>query len=179
MSNTASITGHRIKVTACADGWFAGDVRVVTEKPWRPRRKQPAPEWPKPLNTETKIALGLDEYCNTVRLHDCRVCGALFIAHYTAHLCSPACVTAARAQRARAAHAWREANFPRPPSKAAHRRATLAGAKCLVCGEPFKPARLSARFCSNRCRQKHHRQTAEIASARAAPDDRAASNSVR
>jgi predicted nucleic acid-binding Zn ribbon protein len=166
MSNTASITGHKIKVTTCAGSWFAGDVRVVIARPppWRKRR---TPEWPKSLNAETKIALGLDEYCYTVRLHDCRVCGALFIAHYTAHLCSPACVAAARAQRARAAQAWREANFPRPPSKAAQRRAALAGAKCLVCGEPFKPARLSARFCSNRCRQKHHRRTAKITSAKA------------
>ncbi len=44
-------------------------------------------------------------------------------------------------------------------------RAALAGAKCLICGEPFKTTRLSARFCSNRCRQRHHRQRASNAAA--------------
>src|SRR5690349_4230641 len=110
MSNTASITGHNIKVTTCADGWVGGDVRVVTAPP-PPWRKRHTSKWPQSLNTESKIALGLGEYCYPVRLHDCRVCGAWFIAHYTAHLCSPACVAEARTQRVRAAHAWREANF--------------------------------------------------------------------
>jgi hypothetical protein len=32
------------------------------------------------------IALDLGEYCWTAQLHDCRVSGALFIAHYTAQL---------------------------------------------------------------------------------------------
>jgi hypothetical protein len=90
-----------------------------------------------------------------VRLHFCRLCNGPFIAHYSMKHCSETC---ARENQ----KAWHEARRlpPRPPSKAAQRRAALAGATCLVCGEPFKPARLSARFCSNGCRQKHHRQTA-------------------
>jgi hypothetical protein len=47
---------------------------------------------------------------------------------------------------------------PRPPSKAAQRRTALAATQCSICRSPFTPQRLSARFCSDACRQKHDRR---------------------
>jgi hypothetical protein len=102
------------------------------------------------LSHETLQALG-HQWAYDLRLHCCRICGADFIATYTAHLCSPTCVAANH-------RAWVEAHrIPPPPSKAANRRAALAAATCQICGEPLLAKRLSARFCSGRCRVKHHR----------------------
>src|ERR1700760_1490970 len=165
-----------IAVTERPDGrLFAGNVEVTIGRPKRwsealwdgVRRRGP---WP--LSEETALALGLAERSThrsccewgefsytsvyrsdgAVRLHRCKVCRGMFIAHYKAGLCSEACVRANR-------EAWREAHRrpPRPPSKAAQRRDALASVQCQVCGQPFAPERLSAKFCSNRCRQKHHR----------------------
>ena len=141
-------------------GLFAGEVRVATTPPRFPRQNRP--DWPKELSRETLIALGLGEYCWTARLHDCRACGALFIAHYTAHLCS-GCLTTERAKRTAAERAWREAyRAARPTPKAALRRAALARAVCEVCNVPLHAQRLTARFCSNRCRQQHHRTARKL-----------------
>jgi hypothetical protein len=156
-----------IAVTERPDGrLFAGNVEVTIGR--RPKR-WPEAHWhevrrrgPWPLSEETALALGLAErstitsvyrFDGAVRLHRCKICRGMFIAHYSAGLCSEACIKANR-------EAWREAHRrspPRPPSKATQRRAALASARCQVCGHPFAPKRLSARFCSNRCRQKHHR----------------------
>jgi hypothetical protein len=155
---------------------FAGNVEVTIGRPkrwsdahWRQVRRR----GPWPLSEETAMALGLAEisthrssrkwgeftytsvyrFDGAVRLHCCKVCRGMFIAHYKAGLCSEACIRANQ-------ETWREAHRrspPRPPSKATQRRAALASARCQFCGHPFAPDRLSARFCSNRCRQKHHR----------------------
>jgi hypothetical protein len=104
----------------------------------------------KPCETRTSIW----RHDRKIRLHGCRMCRGLYIGHYTTHLCSEACIAAN-------AVAWREAHrYPaihRPPSKAAQRREALASARCQTCGEPFTPQRVSAKFCSNRCRQANHR----------------------
>jgi hypothetical protein len=147
---------------------FAGNVEVTIERPKRRSDADWREAWirgPWPLSEETALALGLAErwtgtsytsvsrFDGAVRLHRCKVCCGTFIAHYTAGLCSEACIRANR-------EAWREAHRrspPRPPSKATQRRAALASARCQVCGHPFAPKRQSAKFCSNRFRQKHHR----------------------
>jgi hypothetical protein len=138
-----SLARIRIPVEQRDGGFFAGDVRITIEA---------LPRWHKshlipPLSHETRRALG-HEWAVGLRLHCCRVCRADFIATYTAQLCSPACVAANHRARGKAL---------RLPSKAASRRAALATATCQVCGEPFSAKRLSARFCSIRCRVKHHR----------------------
>jgi hypothetical protein len=87
----------------------------------------------------------------SVRLHVCLVCCEPFIAHHATRVCSGACAK-------RSAAAWREAHrTPRKASKAAQRRKALASVRCKVCDVPFRPMRLSARFCSDACRQKAHR----------------------
>jgi hypothetical protein len=145
------LEGRRIVVEHRGDDCcFAGNVPVIlpTRELWLQNLRGP---WK--LAKETAIGLGLDWGADrSVRLHSCPVCRNLFIAYYSTHLCSEACVKASR-------KAWHEAHRrpPSPPSKAAQRRDALASARCEVCGDPFKPHRLSARFCSNRCRQKHHR----------------------
>lgn len=164
MSNMLSITGRRIAVEVRPDGLFVDDVRVITEAPFRKRRS----EWPKTLSTETKVGLGLDEYCWSVRLHDCRACHAPFIAHYAAHLCSPACVAAELAKRrAEESAYWAARRALMPIPKTVQRRAALAQATCDACGIPFQAKRLTARFCSDRCRRRRHREKLLAAAARA------------
>ena len=100
----------------------------------------------KPTHTSTY------RWDGAVRLHRCEVCEGFFIAHYSARICSDACAKENRRE-------WiEEHRRPRRPSKAAQRRAALAAARCQVCGAPFKALRLTARYCSNRCRQQHHRE---------------------
>ncbi len=53
-----------------------------------------------------------------------------------------------------------------PTSKAKNRRLSLpmpchANSHCEVCKTQFQAARKTARFCSERCRQKFHREQAE------------------
>src|SRR6201989_1460143 len=126
---------------------FAGNVEVTIVRPkrcseahWHKVRRR----GPWPLSEETALALGLAERSThrscckwgefsytsvyrvdgAVRLPRCKVCRGMFIAHYSAGLCSEACIKANR-------EAWREAHRrspPRPPSKATQRRAALASA---------------------------------------------------
>jgi hypothetical protein len=141
----------RIAVTTRADGrLFVGNVEVTVEVP---RILPPRRPGPLPLSDETREGLGRT-WERALRFHSCRICHGPFIAHYSTHLCSDVCIAANR-------RAWLDAHrLPVPerlPSKATQRRAALASAQCLVCGAPFPARRLSARFCSNRCRQQHHR----------------------
>jgi hypothetical protein len=147
----------RIAVTKRTDGrLFVGNVEVTVEVPRTLRRRRPGPL---PLSYETLKGLG-DPWERSLRLHCCRICRGPFIGHYTVHLCSDACIAANR-------QAWLDAHrlpaLARPASKAAQRRAALASARCSVCDRPFVPKRLSARFCSNRCRQQHHRDERKAA----------------
>jgi hypothetical protein len=164
------LEGRRIAVEHRANGYFVGNVPVILPSDDRWSRK---PRGPWKLHEETAIGLGLAEQITTsvtfgtitepitwvsrsdkaVRLHLCTICRSLFIAYYSTHQCSEACVRASR-------KAWHEAHR-RPssslPSKAAARRTALAEATCQACGTPIAAKRLTARFCSGRCRQKHHR----------------------
>jgi hypothetical protein len=144
----ASLANIRISVEQRDGDFFAGDVRIARDA---------TPRWHRghmtlALKHETLRALG-HAWAIDLRLHRCRICRADFIATYTAQLCSPTCVAANR-------RAWVEAHrLTPPPSKAASRRAALAATTCQACGERFLAKRLSARFCSGRCRVKHHRST--------------------
>jgi hypothetical protein len=100
----------------------------------------------RPCETVTFV-LRKDE---AVRLHRCKICHGFFIAHYSARICSDACTKANH-------QAWVEAHRRTVAASEVQRRTALAATRCQVCGAPFKALRLSARFCSNRCRQSHHR----------------------
>jgi hypothetical protein len=151
------IKGRWIAVVERSDGrMFTGNVEVTIDGGKRPRLSG---SWR--LSEETALGLGLASRPigtwvvrsdAAARLHRCRICRGFFIAHHAMRLCSDTCAKVNR-------QAWVEAHrWPPPqPSKAAQRRNALASARCRVCGGPFQPMRLSARFCSNRCRQKHHR----------------------
>jgi hypothetical protein len=135
---------ERIAVTTHPDGrLFVGNVELTSA---------PGQVLGRALRLSPAILEGLG-YDRAIRLHRCKACGSLFLGHYVTRLCSDACTVANR-------RAWLDAHRPPPrlPSKAAQRRAALAAARCIVCDSPFTPTRLSARFCSNRCRQKHHRK---------------------
>jgi hypothetical protein len=146
-----SVAGIRIPVQHHANRYLArGDVPVTAEDirhgiHWR--CKTP------PLSSETLKALGY-EWCWDLRLRKCRICHGPFIAHYSTILCSDQC-TQINQQMWREAH--RRPPSSSPPSKAATRRTALAEAICQGCGTPIQAKRLTARFCSGRCRQKHHR----------------------
>jgi len=144
------LKGIRIPVERRANGLFAGDVSIMF---WADRTG--VHHQTPPLSSGTLNRLG-HPHGYHLRLRQCTVCSSLFIAHYSAGICSAACAQGSR-------EAWRAAHRPaprppRPPSKAAQRRATLAAATCQVCGVALEPRRLTARFCSGRCRQKHYRQ---------------------
>ena len=141
----------RIAVAQRADDgrWFAGNVEITVEQP---RRRGP---WR--LSLEAALRLGLVEQSemsrrdSAVRLHRCRVCRGLFIGYYSARLCSDACVDANN-------HAWVEARRHPPQLTNALRSRAVRVANCHVCGRLFPAQRCSARFCSNRCRQKRYRE---------------------
>jgi hypothetical protein len=142
----------RIPVERRANGLFAGDVAVTF---WTDRG---AGHLTPPLSNATLNGIGLP-WGYHLRLRKCEFCGGLFIAHYSAGICGGACAKASR-------QAWRDAHrpppsLPRAPSKTAQRRAALAAATCQVCATPLEPKRLTARFCSGRCRQKHYRGVVE------------------
>ncbi len=87
------------------------------------------------------------------RLHRCVGCGAPFIAHPAARLCSAECRTAFKRASQRKASVkrtiWRN-----------ERPATLR-VRCRQCGEPVEGAsRASRAFCSNACRQAAYRARA-------------------
>jgi endogenous inhibitor of DNA gyrase (YacG/DUF329 family) len=85
------------------------------------------------------------------RLHRCAGCGAPFVAHPSARLCSAECRTAFRRGSQRKASAKRTIRRD-------ERRAALQ-VRCRQCGEPIEaPSRSSRAFCSNRCRQVSWRQ---------------------
>jgi hypothetical protein len=150
-----SVTGIRIPVQHRADGYFTHSNVPITAEDIRHgihwRCKTP------PLSDETLKALGY-EWCWNLRLRKCRICHGLFIAHYSTILCGDQCVQINQ-------QLWREAHrqppSSSPPSKAAQRRMALAEATCQECGTPIQAKRLTARFCSGRCRQKHHRNTCQ------------------
>jgi hypothetical protein len=96
------------------------------------------------LSDETARSLGL---ASSARLHRCRVCRGLFIGHYSARLCSDVCAETNHRM-------WVEGRGW--PPKILTPEQGLA-VRCQVCGRAFPAQRLSARFCSNRCRQKHYR----------------------
>jgi endogenous inhibitor of DNA gyrase (YacG/DUF329 family) len=141
------VAGIRIPVQRSADGYFARGNIPVTAGNNRFHRYAILP-----LSDETLKALGY-EWCWDLRLRKCRICHGLFIAHYSAILCSEQCAQINQ-------QAWHKAHRrpSSPPSKAAERRAAIAEATCQECGTPIQAKRLTARFCSGRCRQKHHRK---------------------
>src|SRR4051812_42252376 len=108
-----------------ADGFFVGAVEITVEperdQPCRRRRR------PRSLSEDAAVGLGLAEqrpnggvwrYDRHLRVHQC-ACGAWFIGHRSARLCSAACLTAARETRAAAERArWVACRGPKPPSKA-------------------------------------------------------------
>jgi endogenous inhibitor of DNA gyrase (YacG/DUF329 family) len=84
------------------------------------------------------------------RLHRCGECGAPFIAHASARLCSAECRIAVRRAAQRRASA----------KLTVRRDARRAGlqVRCRQCGEPVEGAlRASRAFCSNACRQSAYR----------------------
>lgn len=129
-----SVAGIRIPVQHHANRYLArGDVPITAEDirygtHWR--CKTP------PLSSETLKTLGY-EWCSDLRVRKCRICHGLFIAHYSTILCSDQCAQINQ-------QIWRETHRPppRPPSKAAKRRAAIAEATCLECGTPIQAKRL-------------------------------------
>jgi len=95
----------------------------------------------------SNMPVGLDPRS---RLHRCVRCGAPFIAHPAARLCSSECRTASKRASQRKASAKRTI-------KRDERRAALQ-VRCRQCGEPVESAsRASRAFCSNACRQAAYR----------------------
>jgi predicted nucleic acid-binding Zn ribbon protein len=142
----SGLSVRRIAITVWPDGhMFAGNVEVTVDRPGKGSFHEGS--WP--LSKVTAVGLGARR--GAVRLHRCGACPGFFIGHYSARFCSDACA-AVNHRNWVAAH-----RRPRTPSSAAQRQEALAAATCRVCGQPFKALRLSARFCSGRCRQKHHR----------------------
>jgi hypothetical protein len=77
----------------------------------------------------------------------CLVCGKEFMATQIKH--QPAvCTEKCYRERRRQTH--KQSKQPRPHVSHDLRR-------CAQCGEPFRPLRSDARFCSLRCRVAHHR----------------------
>ncbi len=136
----------RISVTLRSDGRaFACGAEVIPE-PGRTQRGSQR------LSNETARSLGL---ANSARLHHCRVCRGLFIGHHSARLCSDACAETNYRM-------WVEARGWPPKALKPGKRLAV---RCQVCSRAFPAERLSARFCSNRCRQKHYRDARTNASA--------------
>jgi hypothetical protein len=157
--------GFRVVLESRDTSWFIGAIEIKT-----------VPERPRLLTDETALALGWAEkhedsrrvhgriitktvvrrYDLRLRLHSCRLCRAPFIAHYAAHFCSEACVDQQR-------QAWFESyRLPRRPrqlSKIERYRMLyarrLAQLRCQHCKQPLQAQRLTARFCSKRCRRQH------------------------
>jgi hypothetical protein len=96
------------------------------------------------LSNETARSLGL---ASSARLHHCRVCRGLFIGHYSARLCSDVCAETNYRR-------WVEGGGWPPKILETEQRLAV---RCQACDRAFPAQRLSARFCSNRCRQKHYR----------------------
>jgi hypothetical protein len=91
--------------------------------------------------------VGLDP---SARLHRCVRCGAPFIAHPAARLCSAECRTAFKRASQRKASAKRTIRRD-------ERRAALQ-VRCRQCGGQVEaPSRSSRAFCSNACRQAVYR----------------------
>ncbi len=78
------------------------------------------------------------------RLIRCGACGAPFIAHPAARLCSPAC----RLKASRASQ--RKASAKRTIERDERRAALLI--RCRQCGEPVQASRSTKAFCSAACR---------------------------
>jgi hypothetical protein len=89
------------------------------------------------------------------RLHRCVGCGAPFIAHPAARLCSPECRTGFKRASQRKASEKRTI-------RRGERRAALR-VRCRQCGEPVERASRRQRvFCSNACRQASYRARATV-----------------
>jgi hypothetical protein len=87
---------------------------------------------------------------SNLRLHRCRQCGAGFIAHAAARLCSADCRKLAGKTSALKARATRTETRQR-------RRESLA-VICRQCGVPIEGASRSTRaYCSEKCRQAAYR----------------------
>jgi endogenous inhibitor of DNA gyrase (YacG/DUF329 family) len=95
----------------------------------------------------SNIPVGLDSMS---RLHKCVRCGAPFVAHASARLCSGECRIAFKRASQRRASAKRTI-------KRDERRAALM-IRCRQCGDPVERAsRRQRAFCSNACRQAAYR----------------------
>jgi hypothetical protein len=100
----------------------------------------------------SNMPVGLDP---SARLHRCVGCGAPFIAHPAARLCSPECRTAFKRASQRKASSKRTI-------RRGERRAALR-VRCRQCGEPVERAsRRQRAFCSNACRQAAYRARADL-----------------
>lgn len=86
-----------------------------------------------------------------LRLHRYIECGGLFVGDHASTLCSDDCQRKHRVPKR-----------PRLPSRIARterRRQAREALTCVVCGTSMEAARSHRKYCSDRCRQRWHRQT--------------------
>jgi predicted nucleic acid-binding Zn ribbon protein len=147
------VAGVRINISAEREAWRAMDdarsgVRLDDNRLDRIDDALSA----KALIRGSNRPVGLDP---SARLHRCVGCGAPFIAHPAARLCSAECRIAFQRASQRKASAKRSI-------KRDERRAALR-VRCRQCGEPVESAsRRQRAFCSNACRQAAYRARADL-----------------
>jgi hypothetical protein len=102
-------------------------------------------------------ALAHDEQWNAghlygrLRLHRCIECRGLFVGDHAASLCSDECQRKHRVPQRQ--------KLPSRISRTERRRQAREGLACVVCGKAMEAQRSTRKCCSDRCRQRLHRQT--------------------
>jgi predicted nucleic acid-binding Zn ribbon protein len=86
-----------------------------------------------------------------LRLLRCIECGGLFVGDHAASLCSDDCLRKHRASK--------RPHRPSRITRTVRRQQEREGLTCVVCGTPIAAQRSNRKCCSDRCRQRWHRQT--------------------
>jgi hypothetical protein len=143
ISTGYSITGPAVQ------SWCAGCASRYTD----PHKMLPpdAENWPDDRRQRLLAAYAEMPHNRFHPAQPCEHCGRPVIFHAVRRIpphavCGDACRYAVKLAQARA--------------RRARRRPQVV---CMTCGKSFPPKRTDSRFCSNRCRQKHHRAVRKAA----------------